>query len=602
MGQYPNMWTKGASRLANTPPPPTPKQETQPQWLWRLDPSTRLTWANQDCRRFFNDHLQQLPNGPQPPPVHKEDLHRMRTILRSLSPVAPVAKGVFRLQMPNGAVRWQRWIAHAAFSDLGRITDYWLMADQPAEAVDPPTPRHGSPHPFEDPSDNHPDGFALFEALPPAGMSPPKFRLLEANPVCEELTGINMEASLGRTLSEILPETEPAWLSILSRIAFNGEHTRLKSYFKSFGKYLEIKAYCPRQGRVALLVSDITACVCVEEALRRSEESFRAIAENAKDGILIARHLERPCMYANARVSQLSGYRIDELLRMSPARMVHAREVHNVRQRLERRLEGQEESECCETALVRKDGTAVYVEVYASKIPWQGRAAVLIMLRDISQQLQIKRQCEEINEQLERWKQEYTVEQCRTAEMMKQKQAEVLRHKLDLKRVNKELIQTNRALSVLARNINLKQRDYVKRVTESIGTKLLPAIDALEKEEISENCRVQLEMIRAYLVNLNPEAVKVRSVIASLSSVELRLAVMIKNGLSSAEIARLLNLSEHTVKTHRRSIRRKLGICNSKFNLSSFLKLRLGKSHILAPTGIDRSETECPLDLHQISA
>ena len=207
MGQYPNMWTKGASRLANTPPPPTPKQETQPQWLWRLDPSTRLTWANQDCRRFFNDHLQQLPNGPQPPPVHKEDLHRMRTILRSLSPVAPVAKGVFRLQMPNGAVRWQRWIAHAAFSDLGRITDYWLMADQPAEAVDPPTPRHGSPHPFEDPSDNHPDGFALFEALPPAGMSPPKFRLLEANPVCEELTGSNMGASLGMTLSVLLPGT-----------------------------------------------------------------------------------------------------------------------------------------------------------------------------------------------------------------------------------------------------------------------------------------------------------------------------------------------------------------------------------------------------------
>jgi DNA-binding CsgD family transcriptional regulator len=364
MGQYLNMRTKGASRLANPPPPP-PRQETQPQWLWRLDPSTRLIWVNQDCRRFFTDHLQQLPDGPQPLPVHKEDLHRMRTILRSLSPVAPVANGVFRLQMPNGAVRWQRWIAHAAFSDLGRITDYWLMADQPTEAVAPPKSRYGGPYPFEGPGDDH---------------------------------------------------------------------------------------------------------------------------------------------------------------------------------------------------------------------------------------------SEEINEQLERWKQEYTVEQCRTAEMMKQKQAEVLRHKLDLKRVNKELIQTNRALSVLARNINLKQRDYVKRITESIGTKLLPAIDALEKEEISENCRVQLEMIRAYLVNLNPEAVKVRSVIASLSSVELRLAVMIKNGLSSSEIASLLNLSEHTVKTHRRSIRRKLGICNSKFNLSSFLKLRLGRSHSLAPTETDRSETEFPLKLHQISA
>jgi DNA-binding CsgD family transcriptional regulator len=58
---------------------------------------------------------------------------------------------------------------------------------------------------------------------------------------------------------------------------------------------------------------------------------------------------------------------------------------------------------------------------------------------------------------------------------------------------------------------------------------------------------------------------------------ELRVAVMIKGGFGSKDTARLLHLSPHTVKTHRRSIRKKLEIRNSKINLSSFLKLKLGK-------------------------
>ena len=55
------------------------------------------------------------------------------------------------------------------------------------------------------------------------------------------------------------------------------------------------------------------------------------------------------------------------------------------------------------------------------------------------------------------------------------------------------------------------------------------------------------------------------------------MAVMIKGGFGSEDIARLLHLSPHTVKTHRRSIRKKLGIRNSKNDLSSYLKFKLGK-------------------------
>jgi len=57
----------------------------------------------------------------------------------------------------------------------------------------------------------------------------------------------------------------------------------------------------------------------------------------------------------------------------------------------------------------------------------------------------------------------------------------------------------------------------------------------------------------------------------------LRIASMIKNGISSEEIARHLYISPSTVKTHRRNIRKKLNIHNSGMNLRAYLESQLGK-------------------------
>jgi len=47
---------------------------------------------------------------------------------------------------------------------------------------------------------------------------------------------------------------------------------------------------------------------------------------------------------------------------------------------------------------------------------------------------------------------------------------------------------------------------------------------------------------------------------------------MIKNGLTSKEMADLLNISPQTIEKHRAHIRKKLGIVNKKLNLPVVLK------------------------------
>ena len=130
---------------------------------------------------------------------------------------------------------------------------------------------------------------------------------------------------------------------------------------------------------------------------------------------------------------------------------------------------------------------------------------------------------------------------------------------------------------MLARVIDKKRDELEKKIARVVSSQIMPVIDELRGDRVPEKSLAKLDVLAAYLDDLTPGATKGHDVIVSLSSMELRVAVMIKKEFSSEDIARLLHLSPHTVKTHRRSIRKKLGIRNSKINLSSYLKLKLDK-------------------------
>jgi DNA-binding CsgD family transcriptional regulator len=149
-------------------------------------------------------------------------------------------------------------------------------------------------------------------------------------------------------------------------------------------------------------------------------------------------------------------------------------------------------------------------------------------------------------------------------------------HQRELARANKELVRTNDALSVLARHVDRKRDEFQKQVAHTICSQILPLIEELYLDKIPGRSLVKLDVLTAYLRNMIPQVSDGRDIIVTLSPMELRVAVLVSKGFSSEAIARMLNVSIHTVKTHRRSIRRKLNIRNVKVNLSIYLKSKLG--------------------------
>jgi len=67
-----------------------------------------------------------------------------------------------------------------------------------------------------------------------------------------------------------------------------------------------------------------------------------------------------------------------------------------------------------------------------------------------------------------------------------------------------------------------------------------------------------------------------REIINVLTETEIKVAAMIKNGMASKEIASVMFISLETVKAHRKNIRRKLKIHNTKQKLSEYLAMVMG--------------------------
>ncbi|MBU8923249.1 MAG: PAS domain S-box protein [Bacteroidales bacterium] len=102
------------------------------------------------------------------------------------------------------------------------------------------------------------DGFALHEIILDEEGIPVDYRFLDINPAFERLTGLKASEIKGKTVLEVMPETEKFWIDIYGKVVLSGEPAFFKNYAQVLDRHFEVTAFCTAPLRFVTIFKDVT--------------------------------------------------------------------------------------------------------------------------------------------------------------------------------------------------------------------------------------------------------------------------------------------------------------------------------------------------------
>ncbi|HHL39910.1 MAG TPA: PAS domain S-box protein [Deltaproteobacteria bacterium] len=143
-------------------------------------------------------------------------------------------------------------------------------------------------------------------------------------------------------------------------------------------------------------LSEADERAAAEKALRQSVENFRALAENANDGIIIIDGAGLT-LYANRRAATVTGRTVAELEDRDIEELIRPVEGGGLKQRL---LAAPGGAGPFEISFTRKDGSRAVAEVSTAPTTWRENDATMVIIRDITERKETEREKELIHAQL----------------------------------------------------------------------------------------------------------------------------------------------------------------------------------------------------------
>jgi len=282
---------------------------------------------------------------------------------------------------------------------------------------------------------------------------------------------------------------------------------------------------------------------------KRAEEKILILA-NLSDisPLSITVHdLQGNFLYANQKTFDMHGYSKEEFLALNVRELDLPASAALFEERLKEILAAGEAK--FDVEHYRKGGACLPLEVFVKATQWENQTVLLSVASDVTERRRNEEELKKYRKDLEVLVAERTAE---------------------LEDKTKNLQEMNTALNVL-----LQKREKDKEILEenfvaNIGSLVLPYVEKLRKNNLDMQQQFCLDIIEKHLGEIaSPLLNNIRRY--DLTPREIQIASLIKDGKTTKEISKTLGIGEGSIDTHRKNIRKKLGLDRAS-NLQSHLR------------------------------
>lgn len=144
---------------------------------------------------------------------------------------------------------------------------------------------------------------------------------------------------------------------------------------------------------------------------------------------------------------------------------------------------------------------------------------------------------------------------------------------LELEMKSRHLEEANVTLKVLLNHNQEERAALEEQMLINFKKLIVPSIENLKRMNLNGEQMMQVKVIEKQLEEITSPFFMNHSIaMRDLTPRQIQIASLIKEGMTSKEIAKILNISQASVDFHRTNLRSKLGISrNSKMGLRSFI-------------------------------
>ncbi len=218
---------------------------------------------------------------------------------------------------------------------------------------------------FRELFNNMGNGVSVFEAADEGR----DFVFKDFNRSAEWLDQVRRQEVVGRSVQEAFPGVKEFGLfAVLQRVWQTGKPEYFPANLYKDGRmsgWRENYVYKLPSGEVVAIFEDVTERKEAEEALRKSEQKYRRLVENAQEGIWLI-DAEARTTFVNQRMSEMLGYSVEEILGQPVFRFADERWAEQARKNFEERQQGSMGQ--MDFEFLKKDGSRLYALIEATPI------------------------------------------------------------------------------------------------------------------------------------------------------------------------------------------------------------------------------------------